>query len=61
MYNINANIPMCSLPSILVRGHCIYWGVHWFVPNWLRLMSAEGVQAEMQRRMDYLLKRYEDE
>ncbi len=47
--------------DITVRGHSIFMGASAHVPVWLADMSGEQVLVEMQRRMDYLLQRYEND
>ena len=47
--------------SITVRGHCMYWDVDQFVSEWLKPMTGPQVEVEMQRRIDYMLPRYNNE
>lgn len=41
-----------------IRGHAVYWGVPEFVPDWLKTMSVAEVNAEIDRRANYVVPHY---
>ena len=47
--------------DIPVRGHCLYWNVDERNADWLKEMSEEQMDIEMQRRMDYMLDHYRED
>ncbi|CAH1788447.1 unnamed protein product [Owenia fusiformis] len=44
--------------NVSLRGHCVYWGVEQFTPNWIRNMTGEEVRAEVTRRANGVVDRF---
>ncbi|XP_057856953.1 endo-1,4-beta-xylanase 3 isoform X1 [Cryptomeria japonica] len=49
---------LCKCHGIQIRGHCIFWEDQYAVPQWVRTLNKEQLQAAIKDRIVSLLSRY---
>ena len=43
-----------------VRGHSVYWGKESYTPDWMHPLRGAEAEAEIERRMEYMMDKYQD-
>ncbi len=46
----------CQARGIPMRGHCIFWALDKWVPEWLKPLDATEVEVEMKQRIEHMTK-----
>lgn len=44
----------CQQRDLYLRGHCVFWGVPKWQPDWMKELPAGQVEARMKRRMQFI-------
>jgi endo-1,4-beta-xylanase len=51
-------VAFCEENDIYLRGHCIYWGIERFVPEWVKALDDETLRQTLARRGTEVTARY---
>jgi endo-1,4-beta-xylanase len=46
----------CAARELPMRGHCVWWGVPKYTPQWMQDLPAEQLEARMKARLDQVLR-----